>query len=152
MTPNSSGDMPDESTVARRGFGWWLKRIVVAIVLIAMASFFLIPAYHGFRPRALISEALTDGAELKFKVAEFYESHRRLPLDAEVRALQTLPSELKRAQSVVWDPAGRRVVVTAGDPQPGKRFALNAEERDGKLDWTCRTIDLDPKYLPGTCR
>ena len=41
---------------------------------------------------------------------------------------------------------------SAGDPQQGKRFALNAEVRDGRFDWTCRTIDLDPKYLLGTCR
>ena len=137
----------------QRGAGWWLTRILIAVVLIAIIAI-AIPAYQGFRPRALISEALIDGTALKTRVAEFYERRRRLPQPAEAAVLQLLPSDLKRAQSVVWDRAGRRVVVTVSEPQSqsGKRFALYAEEREGKLNWTCRTIDLDVKYLPGSCR
>ena len=135
----------------RRGLGWGLKRILIALVLIALIAI-AIPAYHGFRPRALISEALIDGGGLRTRVAEFYEKHRRLPLDAEAKAFQMGPPDLKRAQSVVWDPAGRTIVITVGEPQPGKRVSLLAEERDGVLAWTCRTIDLEPKYLPGSCR
>jgi Tfp pilus assembly protein PilE len=125
--------------------------VFIAIVILVALG---IPAYQGFRPRALISEAVIDGSALKFKVAQFYEKHRKLPELAEAAALQLRPSDLKRAQSVVWDAAGRLVVVTVSEPksQMGKRFALYAEERDGMLVWTCRTIDLDVKYLPGSCR
>lgn len=48
--------------------------------------------------------------------------------------------------------AGRMIVVTMRDPHAGKRFAFYAEERGGVLTWGCRTIDLESKYLPGSCR
>jgi len=40
-------------------------------------------------------------------------------------------------------------VVTMRDD--GKRFAMQATEKDGALVWTCHTIDLKLKYLPSTC-
>jgi len=36
--------------------------------------------------------------------------------------------------------------------QVQSEFALHAREEQGVLDWICRTIDLDRKYLPRTCR
>ena len=130
----------------------WAKHMLILVMLIVVAAAFAIPAFHGYRPRALISEAVLDSAALRTRVAQFHEARRRLPQEAEVGAFQVPPSDLKRAQSVVWDAAGRRIVVIAGNPQPGKRFALQAEVRDGTLTWTCRTIDLDVKYLPASCR
>ena len=68
--------------------------------------------------------------------------------------MQIPPSDLKQAKSVVWDTAGRSVVITVGEPesQGGKRIAIYAEERNGTLYWTCRAIDLEVKYLPASCR
>jgi len=146
---------PDETTAsgaqARHGLAWRGKGVLIAVALIALIAI-AIPAYYGFRPRALISEALIDGDGFRSRVAEFYQEHRRLPQTSEASVFQPAPPDLKRAQAVVWDPASRTIVITVGEPQPGKRVALHAEERDGVLAWTCRTIDLDPKYLPGSCR
>ena len=136
----------------RHGIARWAKRVLILVVLLVIAAAILIPSYQGYRPRQLISEALVEGLALRTRVTEIYESRRRLPLESEAVALRIPQSELKRAQSVVWDAAGRRVVVTVGDPQPGKRFAFHAEERDGNLTWACRTIDLEAKYLPASCR
>ena len=151
-----TGEAPEgaEASAAkpRRSVAWWAKRMLILVVLIVVAAAFVIPAYHGYRPRALINEALADALELRTRVSEFHETRRRLPQESEAGAFQVPPSDLKRAQSVAWDAAGRRIVVTTGDPQPGKRFALQAEVRDGTLTWTCRTIDLDVKYLPASCR
>ena len=36
--------------------------------------------------------------------------------------------------------------------EAGKRFALYAAAKDGNLTWSCRSIDLETKYLPSACR
>ena len=128
------------------------KRALALLALVGVVVAIAIPAYQGYRPRALINEAVADSIELRTRVSNFYETQRRLPQESEAGKFRASASDLKRAQAVVWDAVGRRIVVTVGDPQPGKRFALEAEERDGALVWTCRTIDLEPKYLPGGCR
>jgi len=149
---------PDETVASgakpRRGVSWWAKHVLIVFVVIVIAVALGIPAYQGYRPRALINGALMAGNELKIGVAEFYEQHDRLPQPAEAAALQLRPSVLKQARSVVWDSAGRSVIITVDEPQSqaGKRVALYAEERDRTLFWTCRTIDLEVKYLPATCR
>ena len=33
-----------------------------------------------------------------------------------------------------------------------RAVAMHAREERGALEWACRTIDLDRKYLPATCR
>ena len=44
------------------------------------------------------------------------------------------------------------IVVTMGDRFKDQRFAMHAEDKGGTISWACRTMDLDPKYLPLTCR
>ncbi len=58
----------------------------------------------------------------------------------------------KNAQCVAYDAAKRMIVVTMGEHFKDQRFAIQAEEKGGPIAWTCRTIDLDPKYLPAACR
>ena len=62
---------------------------------------------------------------------------------------------MKYTQSIAYDAERRMIVVTMGDSNSsiaGKRFAMHAREERGALEWACRTIDLDRKYLPATCR
>lgn len=130
---------------------------IVKLVLIAagvILLLFLIPAYQGTRSKTLIAETFKEGFDLKTRLEEFYDKQHKLPLDAEAKVFQMGPSDLNRAQSVVWDPVGRRIIIAVDKPQSesGKRFTLHAEERDGTLTWTCRTIDLEVKYLPASCR
>ena len=141
-------------SLAWRGVWTWVKRGLIVFVVIVIPVAWAIPAWHGYRSRALISEALADGGAMRSRVAEFYEKNRRLPQPADATGLQLAGSDLKRARSVAWDAPGRRIVITVSEPESlaGKRIALNAEERDGRLDWSCRAIDLEGKYLPGACR
>ena len=39
-----------------------------------------------------------------------------------------------------------------GEREQGKRFEIAAVEKDGALEWVCRTIDFEAKYLPASCR
>lgn len=118
----------------------------LGIVYIAAA-----PMYGGYSPRAKVSEALLAATGMRNDLNEFFEKERRLPGPAEAARFRAeRPS--KYVENVVYEPGANRVVVTLRDVEPGKRFALHATVREGNLTWSCRTIDLETKYLPSACR
>ena len=109
------------------------------------------PMYADYAPRAKVSEAVLAASATKTRLTDFFEKERRLPRAEEsgqFRAEQ--PS--RYVQTVVYEPAEKRIVVTLSEIQPGKRFALYAATNDASLTWTCRSIDVDQKYLPRACR
>jgi hypothetical protein len=81
----------------------------------------------------------------------FEQANRRLPGPREAAQFRHA-GKLQYADSVAWDPARKSVVVTMGPAYDGRRFEFAAPEPGGAPDWICRSIDLDPKYLRGSCR
>jgi nitrogen regulatory protein PII-like uncharacterized protein len=84
-------------------------------------------------------------------VTEFYQTEKRLPGVQEAEQFRH-KEPMEHTASVAWDPARRAIVVTMGEPLDGKRFEIAAEEKQGALKWTCRSINLDPQRLPASCR
>jgi pilin len=122
-------------------------------VLIFVIPWFLLAApamYADYGPRAKVLESVALAASLKEPIAAFYEEHKRLPAPHEAEKFRVDAG--KYAQSVAYDAGKRRIVVTMSDRFKDQRFAIQAEEKDGTIAWTCRTIDLDPRYLPAACR
>jgi type IV pilus assembly protein PilA len=119
----------------------------LGIIYIAVA-----PMYDGFTAgRAKVSEAVLAASGTRNDLTEFFEKERRLPGPAEAARFRTeRPS--KYVENVVYEPGANRVVVTLREIEPGKRFALHAIVKEGNLTWSCRTIDVETKYLPSTCR
>ena len=128
-----------------------LGATVVGLVWIALVILITIPAYGDYTPRAKVSEGASIAGGLKTPIAEFYEQHRRLPGPTEATQF-AYREPMKYTASVGWDAARKAIVVTMADRFRGKRFEIAAEEKSGALVWTCRTIDLERKYLPGACR
>ena len=109
------------------------------------------PMYGDYTPRAKMSEAVLAASATRTEVTEFFEKERRLPGPGEAgRFRAERPS--RYVETVAYEPAENRLVVTLREIQPGKRFALYASAKEGHVTWTCRTIDVEPKYLPGLCR
>ena len=109
------------------------------------------PMYGDYTPRAKLSEAILTASATRTELTEFFEKERRLPRPEEAgRFSAHQPS--RYVETLVYEPREKRIVVTLREIQPGKRFAIYASESDGKLAWTCRTIDVDPRQLPGMCR
>jgi Pilin (bacterial filament) len=104
---------------------------------------------YSHRERA--SEGLSRATALRAPVAEFYANERRLP-DAREAAKFTESEPMKFTKSVGWDAERRAIVATMGEREQGKRFEIAAVEKDGALEWVCRTIDFEAKYLPASCR
>jgi len=118
----------------------------LCIVYIAAA-----PMYADSTPRARMSEAILSASATRTEVSEFFANERRLPGPAEASRFRVAQPS-KYVETVAYEPAEKRIVVTLREIQPGKRFALYADAKDGNIIWTCRTIDVDRKYLPSSCR
>jgi len=121
------------------------------IAWMALVIAMLLPAYGDYTPRAKVSEAILSSSSIRNEITEFYREQRRLPNEQEaIRFRADQPT--RWVERIVYEPQGRRLVVTLREIFPGKRFALLAREEEGELRWNCRSIDLDQKYLPSACR
>ena len=104
--------------------------------------------YHG---REQVAEAARIAGELRVPVAEFHQQHGRLPGPQEAARFQHA-EKMRYTASVGWDAGRGAIVATMAERFKDRRFEMAATAKDGKLEWTCRPIDLDPKYLRADCR
>lgn len=126
--------------------------ILTAVFILGLPLLILvaIPWYADYTPRAKVAESISLTVSLKNTIAEFHHKHQRFPVPHEAEKFRIDGG--KYARAIVYDAEKRIIVVTMGEPHKDKRFAIHAEEKDGILYWTCRSIDLDRKYLPSSCR
>jgi hypothetical protein len=124
---------------------------LVMIVVPAYMVYVSAQAQRQYAPRERASEGLYRAQALRMPVAEFYANEGRLPGPQEA-AKFTEREPTKFATSVGWDAGRRAIVVVLGERDGGRRFEIAAVEKAGALEWVCRTIDFDAKYLPASCR
>ena len=142
----------DPQSTPRPPSAWTaLGGIALGVLWVAVIAAMMIPAYGGYAPRAKISEAILAASATRTQVGEFYAENRRLPQASEAGRFRA-DQPPNWVESIQYQAAERRILVTLRNIQPGKRFALYAQERGGELAWTCRTVDLEKKYLPASCR
>ena len=136
---------------------WKLFSAVFSGALALIVPSFLVMgpgSYESYGPRAKVAEEFSFGTGLQREIDAFYAEHKRLPGPQEQERFR-YRKPMKYTQSIAYDAERRMIVVTMGDSTSsiaGKRFAMHAREERGALEWACRTIDLDRKYLPATCR
>jgi hypothetical protein len=124
---------------------------LLLIVIPAWMIYVSAQAQYEYQSRAQVAEAARIAYELRTPVAEFHQQHGRLPGPQEAARFQHA-EKMKFTASVRWDAGRRAIVATMAERFKDKRFELAATEKEGKLEWTCRPIDLDPKYLRADCR
>jgi hypothetical protein len=124
---------------------------LVVIVVPAYVVYVSVETQRQYAPRERASEGLARAQALRTPVAEFYFNEGRLP-NAQEAAKFAERDPMKFTKSVGWNAERRAIVVVLGERDGGRRFEIAALEKPGALDWACRTIDFDPKYLPSSCR
>lgn len=140
--------MDHESPRKRR-----LKRAgaFVAAAVAALIVWVAVDAQLDYANRERTNEGLFAAVEVKKGITAFQRANGRLP-GAQEAAQFRHEGKLEHAASVAWDASRKAVVVTMGPRFDGKRFEYAAPETAGAQDWSCRSIDLDPKYLRNSCR
>ena len=130
---------------------WTAIGAILLIVIPAYIVYVSVQAQLEYAHRERASEGLSRASALKTPVAEFHANERRLPGPQEAARFRE-SEPMKFTKSVGWDPARRAIVVIMGEREEGKRFEIVAVEKDGALEWQCRSIDFNAKYLPSSCR
>lgn len=122
----------------------------------AMVASIANSGYADYMPPAMASrEGLSIAGSIRPSIEAFYLQNRRLPGPDEAARFSfsgPAATRLQHTASVRWDAARKSIVVTLSEPFKGQRFEIAAQEQGGPLAWACRPIDLNPKYLPSTCR
>ena len=140
------------STTKKRS-SW--KAVVWATVLIAsgLLLFLLYAANTGYDSRRYVGNAIAAAMPVREAVMAFRKARGQWPGAADAGRLRVDPNESRGARSVVYDPSRKAVVITMGGSwYEGKRFEFAGEDRSEGPAWNCRTIDIDTKYLPASCR
>ena len=108
-------------------------------------------SHREFDTRVKVSDAIVAASHIRESVTAFHAQQKRLPSQEEAAGL---PSRVAgtRVQSIAWDAAGQRIVITLATPMAGNQLALHAQVREGSIEWTCRNIDVPSKYVPISCR
>ncbi len=147
-----TGDEKAKERLRPPSFTSGVEAFLTAILALVIPYFLLVApaAYDNYAPRSRVSEGVSLATLLKSPIAEFYAEHKRFPDAREAEKFRIDGG--KYTQSVAYDAGKRMIVVTMGDRFKGQRFAMRAEEKSGTISWTCRTIDLEPRYLPAMCR
>jgi type IV pilus assembly protein PilA len=137
----------------RLGPGFTFVEVLILIAIAGIIAVASIPAYMGYHRNARVAEALQEAYALRKALDEFHMKHKRLPSKAEALQFRRDPAALKTARSVVYNPDDRMIVITMRDyAYDGKSFALRAESREGVVTWSCRSVDIENKWLPASCR
>jgi hypothetical protein len=124
---------------------------LVLVVVPAYMAWVTVQAQLEYARRDRASEGLWRAMEMRAPLAEFHANQGRLPGPQEAAQFRERDA-MRFTSSVAWDAERRAIVITLGEQDGGKRYEVAAVEKDGKLEWVCRTIDLDPKYLRSSCR
>jgi hypothetical protein len=134
---------------------WWSATPALAFVLLGALFLTVLVAQTGYDTRRRVAEGVTAAKPVVAEIREFHEREKRFPNDAEAKQFhRDLQGRYSTVKSVHYEPVDQRVVVTMGvQPYEDRQFAFKFEVRDGAIGrTTCGAIDIDPKYLPGSCR
>ena len=125
--------------------------VVLALCVPAAIGAYVVMKHDAFDTRLKVSEAIAAAGDIRESVTAFHAREKRLPSLQEAAGM---PSRATGTwgQSITWDAAGQRIVITLGSPMAGKQLALHAQAREGSIEWTCRNIDIPSEHVPPTCR
>lgn len=149
--------------------GFTLIELMIVVAIIGILAAIALPAYQDYTIRSQVSEGPTVAAGLKTAVAEYYASNGSWPAGSSDLGYTDTVSGSYVSGVVVTNGA---VIITYGNKAHKTKLATKklslqpAVNLNGDIAWVCGKAaapaghtaagavdtDVDPKYLPSSCR
>jgi type IV pilus assembly protein PilA len=137
--------------------GFTLIELMIVIAILGILMAIAIPAYQDYTVRAKVSEGMNVAGAAKLAVAETYQTKGTWPTDNTDAGLPTSTSISGNNVTGV-NVASGKITITYNAQEPkisGKTIVLSPSFTGGSVSWNCKPAvgtDVDPKYLPSSCR
>jgi len=139
--------------------GFTLIELMIVVAIIGILAAIAIPAYQDYTIRAQVSEGLNLSAGAKAAVSEFYMDRGAFPADntaAGISAANAITGNYvdnvlvgNGLITVRYESTGNFKANALID---GDTLLLSPTTSAGSVLWTCRSADLQAKWLPSSCR
>ena len=170
VTTRRTVDLSREREMKNIQKGFTLIELMIVVAIIGILAAIALPAYQDYTIRSQVSEGPTLAEGVKLAVAEYYANNGTWPADNTAIGYTSTVSGTYVTN--IANLAGS-VVITYGPPKAhtkiqGKNLAITAGVNvNGDIAWSCgltttdptgftfaakQTTDVDPKYLPSSCR
>jgi type IV pilus assembly protein PilA len=136
--------------------GFTLIELMVVVAIIAILAAIAIPAYQDFTIRAQVSEGMVLSTGAKTAIWDYVSNNGSFPT-ANASAGLASPQSIAGKYVSKIDVAGGKITVSYTTAQAHKNLSkstllLSPVDNTGSFSWTCKGNQLDPKYLPSSCR
>lgn len=122
------------------------------LMIVGVFGAIAIPAYQDYTIRAKVGEGLNYGHKAKLLVSEYYIDNNEIPASlSDVNFNEVAPENVK---DIIIDPQNGTIIITFSGLQIDNRsvaFEPYLDEQQN-IQWICKTLDMDHKYIPAACR
>ena len=134
--------------------GFTLIEIMIVVAVIGILAAIALPAYQDYTVRSKVSEGIGFASAAKVAVVSAYSNGGLPGSNAEAGLSEAGDFESQYVDSVTIEEGGNiRVTFNGTVPQlTDKSVILAATERGGAIDWCCYSDDIEPRYMPASCR
>jgi type IV pilus assembly protein PilA len=144
--------------------GFTLIELMIVVAIIGILAAVALPAYKSYTVKAKVSEVVLAASQCRTSVAEVYQTATAGPGAGNwgceggstkyVSAVDTDANGVITVTARGFDDAtidGKQIKLTPMDAA-GVAMAVADDMGDQVASFQCRTVDLPPQYLPGTCK
>ena len=136
--------------------GFTLIELMIVVAIIGILAAVALPAYRDYTVRAKASELILAASAGKTSVSEYVGTNGQMPDAASLGAISQVSKYVSDVTYTKTDASNGIITVTATAAEPafsGKKIKLTGTvNATNQVNWVCSTVDVEVRYLPGSCK